>query len=114
MKTKQNWLVWFIFYGALAGIYFLARGDEYAPAAFRGILWFRIATVGLVCYAMHDPNRILVASPRSKPFGAAILICETFVWLAMWQMGLITELICTLLALAVYEDFRREARIANS
>lgn len=109
MKTNDNWLLWAFFYGTLAGIlYFVWRGDEFAPTAFRVVLWFRILTAFVLCYAMH-PNRVLVVAPRSWRFGAAILLAEAGAWYAMWQLGLATEMACTLLALLVYEDFRRYA-----
>jgi hypothetical protein len=114
MKTKDNWLLWAFFYGTLAGIlYFVWRGDEFAPTAFRAVIWFRIITTGLVCYALHAPARVLVAAPRSWRFGTAILLAESGVWYAMWQVGLVTELICTGLVLLVYEDFRRYALATN-
>lgn len=114
MKAKDNWLLWAFFYGTLAGIlYFVWRGDEFAPTAFQAVIWFRIVTAFLVCYAMHDSSRVLVAAARSRRFGAAILVAEAAVWYAMWQVGLMAELVCTVLALLVYEDYRRYARARN-
>lgn len=114
MKTIQNWMVWAIFYGSLAGILFLvARGDEYAPVAFQAIMWVRIVTTLGLCYAMTDPVCIMNALPRSRAFGAALLVAEGVVWLAMWEMHLYFELLATVPALLVYEGFRRDALIAN-
>ena len=114
MKTIQNWMVWAIFYGSLAGILFLAaRGDEYAPIAFQGIMWVRIITTLCLCFAMSDTSRILASLPRSRAFGAALLIAEGVVWRAMWEMHLYFELLATVPALLVYEGFRRDALVAN-
>jgi hypothetical protein len=111
---KDNWLLWAFFYGTLAGIlYFVWRGVDFAPTAFRAVMWSRIVITCLACYAMHNPNRVLPAAPRSWPFGAAILLAEVGVWLAMWHLNLASELICTLLMLLVYEDYRRSALIKN-
>lgn len=114
MKTKDNWLLWAFFYGTLAGIlYFVWRGDEFASTAFRVVIWFRILTTALVCYAMHDPNRVLAAWPRSWRFGAAILVAEAGVWFAMFQLEMDIEILCTGIQLMVYEDFRRDALVHN-
>jgi len=114
MKTKDNWLLWAFFYGTLAGIlYFVWRGDAFAPTAFRAVIWFRIVTALLVCYAMHNPDRVLAALPRGWRFGAAILASEAGVWFALWELGLMVELVCTGLVLLVYEDFRRYALARN-
>lgn len=114
MKTKDNWLLWAFFYGTLAGIlYFVWRGDEFAPTAFRLVIWSRIVITVLACYAMFYPDRVLAAWPRSWRFGAAILAAEACIWVGMFQLGMDAEILCTGILLMIYEDFRRDALVHN-
>jgi len=107
MSKLPNWIYWFVFYGALAGIFAMAQaGDPYARAAFPTLVTLRGLSIIILAWNLTSAW----IQPRGITVNVLHFAIEVVIALALILTGHYLVAMLSILTLALYEFAR--ARVA--